>query len=133
MAEWMDLDAEAEARAESRRLRSERSRQLSLAKRNAEARMTERTRTGRKYEEHGCGKAPYGWRLRRYAASPSPYDRDELPCYVWAMCRTEPPDGWVDGWECSAAVNGAADEPSYCPWCGARLDRLPACIRGWRG
>lgn len=137
MADALDLvDGVREARAEARREREARAVMVALARRNCEEGMGLRTRSMRRYEEHRCGMAPYGWRLRRYAAPSNPYDRDCLPCYVWAFVRTEPPDDWldVDGeGGAMGTLNGKAAEPRFCPWCGAPLPRAPEVLRGWSG
>ena len=128
-----DIGGEVAAnRATARELRLAEARRMDAMRRDAESRMRERTRLGRKYEEHRCGMAPYGWRLRRYAAPTNPAQRDMVVPYVWVLVRTEPPDDWLDGYECSATLNGVRDEPRFCPWCGAHLDRCPDELRGWR-
>lgn len=117
-------------RARDAAMRSE-ARRLDGMRREAERRMGMRTVYGRRYEEHRCGMAPHGWRLRRYSLPNNPYDRDIIAPFVWVLVRTEPPDDWLDGYECSATLNGARDEPRFCPWCGAPLDRMPDALRGW--
>ena len=88
--------------------------------------------SGRKYEEHRCGMTPPGWAVRRYAA-PGPRDRTVLPCYVWCMVRTEPPDDWLEDAGVDGTLNGKAAEPRFCPWCGAPLPHAPSVLRGWAG
>jgi len=127
------VEGAVEARMENREAREREAHELDFERRLAEQAMTHRTQAGRRFEEHRCGMAPWGWRLRRFAAPNNPYDSDQLPCYVWAVVRTEPPDDWVDGYECHSTVTGKGQEPHFCPWCGAPLKWLPDKLRGWCG
>lgn len=128
--DWTRLDERMRSREEWCRIARER-RDL-VAK--AEAAMGHRTRSMRPFEEHRCAEMPDMYRIRRYAAANNPYDHDILPTYVWCIVRVEVPDYWIEGDECqSLTLNGPAAEPSFCPWCGKHLVRLPDLIRGWDG
>ena len=74
---------------------------------------------------------PYRWRLRRYGLPHNRFDDLVVPVFTWCLVQIEFPDGWIDGDDAHAlVVGGTGDEPSYCPWCGKKLDKSPGIVRG---
>jgi hypothetical protein len=132
MLDWAEQAAEAAANARCRaasRLGTER--ETRAMRSAAEARMTCRTATGRRYEEHRCGLAPWSVRLRRYGPQVGAAWSAHEP-YVWELVRVVPPDEWLGDGESDPPMSGLRDEPRFCPWCGEMLDRCPDEIRGLR-